>query len=155
MGQLAVVQRKALAICMNLTQTAGRGAMKVATGVLPLDLRLSETAVRALTKIQAKKIPHTLKVTLNDLMQTEQRQTPKHVSPIALAISQLAEIENTTKVSFRLIEPEPDYEEGSLYRSFRPLEYWSRLGSSKSRSKEKRSNNGPDDGSTTKHDFLL
>ena len=49
------------------------------------------------------------------------RTAPRHVSPIALAISQAAEIENITMVSFRLVEPEPDYEEGSLYISLIPL----------------------------------
>ena len=136
MGQLEAQQRKALAICLNFPQTSGREAMEVATGILPLDLRLSETAVRELSKIQAKKMSHPLKATLNDLIQTEPVHAPRHVSPMALAISQAAEMENITKVSFRLIEPEPDYEEGSLYRSLRPPEYWSRLGSSKSRTND-------------------
>ena len=55
---------------------------------------------------------------------------------MALAISEAAEMENITNVSFRLIELEPDYEEGSLYSSLRPPEYWSRLGSSKFRTND-------------------
>jgi len=43
-----------------------------------------------------------------------------------------------TKVSIRLIEPELDYEVDSLYRSRTRPEYWNRLGSSKSRTKDQK-----------------
>ena len=155
-GQLEAVQRKALAICLNLPQTSDREAMEVAAMILPLDLRLSETVFRKLSKIQAKKMSHPQKATLNDMMQTEPIHAPRHVSPMALAICQATEMENTTKVSFRMIEPEKDYEDGSLYRSLRHPEYWSRLGSSKilnqrTRNTGKRSYNGSHDGSTNGH----
>jgi len=132
--RLDAIQRKGLALCLNLPQTSGRETMEVAAGLLPIDLRLEEIAVRELAKIQAKKVTHPLKKKLEDLLQDE--TTPIHVSPLALAVSQAKDVETTTKVSTKLIEPELDYEVGSLYRSRTRPEYWNRLGSSKSRTKE-------------------
>ena len=36
---LESIQRKGLSLCLNLPQNAGREAMDVATGILPIDLR--------------------------------------------------------------------------------------------------------------------
>ena len=59
--RLDEIQRKGLALCLNLPQTSGRETMEVAAGLLPIDLRLEEIAVRELAKIQAKKLTHRLK----------------------------------------------------------------------------------------------
>ena len=132
---LEAIQRKGLALCLDLTQTSGREAMEVTTGVLPLDLRLEEISIRELAKIQAKKVTHPLKQTLVQLQ--EENSPPRHVSPLSLAKCQATDMAKTTGVDTSLIEPELDYEEeGSIYRSRTRPEYWNCLGSSKQRTKE-------------------
>ena len=53
--KLVNIQRKALAICLDLPWTSSRKAMEVAAGVVPLDLRFCEIAIRDVAKIAAKR----------------------------------------------------------------------------------------------------
>ena len=49
------MQKKALALCLHLPVTSSREAMEMAAGMLPLDLRLCEIAIRNTSKIAAKR----------------------------------------------------------------------------------------------------
>ena len=80
-------------------------------------------------------------------MQTDQTYPPIHVSPFSTGNQ--SRMENIMRVSFRLMEPEPDYEEGSLCRSLRPPEYWNRYKDQEILGRDHY--NGSDYGSTTRH----
>ena len=43
---LGMVQRKSLALCLNVPATSSREALEVASGIPPLDLRLTEISIR-------------------------------------------------------------------------------------------------------------
>ncbi|KAH3892495.1 hypothetical protein DPMN_016613 [Dreissena polymorpha] len=68
---LDAVQRKGLSLCLNLPQNAGREAIEEATGILPIDLRLEEIAIREVAKIKAKRITHPMKQKLEELLQND------------------------------------------------------------------------------------
>ena len=63
--KLENIQRKALAICLDLPWTSSTEAMEVAGGVVPLDLRFGEIAIRGIVKIAAKRQDNPLKNQLN------------------------------------------------------------------------------------------
>jgi len=134
---LESIQRQGLSLCLNLPQNAGREAMEVATGILPIDLRLEEIAIREVAKIQAKRITHPMKQKLEELLQND--TPPVHISPLALALSQANDMGKNTGVSVNTIEPEMDYEVGCIRMSRTKPDYWSRLGSSKNRTHEQES----------------
>ena len=46
MKKLEAIQRKALALCLSLPSTAALGALEVAAGIPPLNLRYCEIAIR-------------------------------------------------------------------------------------------------------------
>ena len=46
------------------------------------------------------------------------------------------EMEKVTGIDIQMIEPEPEYEEGNIVMTSSAPKYWSRLGSSKSRTAE-------------------
>ena len=52
--QLNKVQRKCLILCLGIPSTAGLEALEVGAGVVPLDLRREDLAVREITMIMAK-----------------------------------------------------------------------------------------------------
>ena len=52
--QLDKIQRKCLALCLGTPATTGIEALEVEAGIMPLDLRREELAVRELVKIMAK-----------------------------------------------------------------------------------------------------
>ena len=54
-----------MAICLDLPWTSSREAMEVAAGVVPLDLRFCEIAIRDVAKIAAKRQDDPLKNQLN------------------------------------------------------------------------------------------
>ena len=84
--KLENIQRKALAICLDLPWTSSREAMEVAAGVVLLDLRFSEIAIRDVAKIAAKQQDDTLKIQLNKY--TEEF-LDKVETPLGLAMSQV------------------------------------------------------------------
>ena len=61
---LDMVQRKSLAFCLNVPATSSSEALEVASGIPPLDLRLTEIFIREVAKINAKSIDHPLKLQL-------------------------------------------------------------------------------------------
>ncbi|VDI60077.1 Hypothetical predicted protein [Mytilus galloprovincialis] len=50
------LQRKALTLCLDMPSTSGRAALEMEAGVLPIDLRIEEIAIREIAKIQSKSI---------------------------------------------------------------------------------------------------
>ena len=134
----AAVQRKALCMCLRLPLTAGTDVAEVAAGIPPIDLHLTENGIRELAKIQAKSITWPVKTLLNSMTQTEHSQSTTRVaiSPLRLAWTQVKEMEKTTRIGTKMIEPEPKYKEGCVAIISSVQKYWSRLGSSKSRTTE-------------------
>ena len=54
------------------------------------------------------------------------------IGPVNLALSQAAEMQQTTNISINIIQPEPAYSPGDIIRTIQQLaNYWSQLGSSK------------------------
>lgn len=128
------VQRKALALCLSAPSTSSREALEVASGIPPLDLRLTEISIREVAKINAKSVDHPLKLILNQCY--EQEPGSKFIGPLNLALSQATEMQQTTGVSIDMIQPEPAYNPGDLLRTIEQPKYWSQLGSSKNRTNE-------------------
>ena len=128
------VQRKALSLCLGLPSTSSLEAMEVAAGILPLEFRFAETAVRDIAKIQSKSMDKPIKQTLSNCLQSP--AGGRCITPMTLALSQASEMKTLTGVDIEIIEQEMDYEAGSLALTKRLPSYWSRLGSSKSRTQE-------------------
>ena len=51
---LGILQKKALALCLKAPITSSREALEVAYGIPPIDLRLTEIAIREVAKINTK-----------------------------------------------------------------------------------------------------
>ena len=136
--RLAAVQRKALCLCLGLPGTAGTEVLEVAAGLPPLDLYFKQIAIRELAKIQAKSVSRPIKQLLNSLTETNASQEilRQTLSPMRLALTYAKEMERETGIDFRLLEEEPEYEEGCIGMTTSAPHYWSRLGSSKSRTNE-------------------
>ena len=141
------IQKKALALCLKAPITSSREALEVASGIPPINLRLSEIAVREVAKINAKSTDHPLKLQLNQC--TEEETGSRFIGPINLALSQAAEMQQTTNISFNIIQPEPAYNPDDLVRTIQQPNYWSQLGSSKNRTSVQQ-----EMGQTIIHEFL-
>ena len=120
-----------MALCLKAPITSSREALEVASGIPPIDLRLSEIAVREVAKINAKSTDHPLKLQLNQCI--EEEPGSRFIGPINLALSLAAEMQQTTDISINMIQPEPAYNPGDLVRTIQQPNYWSQLGSSKNR----------------------
>ena len=72
------------------------------------------------------------------MTQTEHSQNTIRlaISPFRLALTHAKEMEKITRIDIQMIEPEPEYEEGCVAMTSSAPKYWSRLGSSKSRTTE-------------------
>ena len=71
-------------------------------------------------------------------MTEEQGHDTQHftISPLRLALTQAEEMRKLTEIDIRVIEQELEFEKDSLLMSTKTPVYWSRLGSSKSRTAE-------------------
>ena len=92
---------------------------------------MSEIAVREGAKIDAKRTDHSLKLQLNQCI--GQGPGSRFIRPINLALSQAAEMQQTTNTSINMIQPELAYNPGDLVRTIQQPNYCSQLGSSKNR----------------------
>ena len=54
LSKLESIQRKGLALCLEVPSTSGREALEIEANVLPLDLRFEEMSIREIAKIQSK-----------------------------------------------------------------------------------------------------
>ncbi|MEW8548209.1 MAG: reverse transcriptase domain-containing protein [Candidatus Thiodiazotropha sp.] len=131
--QLNRVQRKCLAVSLGLPSTSGLDAMEVEAGVLPLDLRREDLAVREVTKIIAKdkrqKVAECFDIWKNEV----EGKPEKIVSPFGKAYMQLMDTVSNTGIDITKVEPEFSYMEHLQPTKHTP-EYWNNLGSSKTRS---------------------
>ena len=132
--KLENVQKKALALCLDLPVTASREAMEVAAGVVPLDLRLCEIAIRDTAKIAAKRHDDPLKCCLDRYRDEDVWDSTE--TPMGKAMSQIVEMKTVTGIGVEFMEPEPDFAQNSFVRTREKPSYWSQLGSSKNRSNE-------------------
>ena len=136
-SKLASIQRKALCLCLGLPGTSGTDAVEVAAEVLPLDLHFTQIAIKETAKIQAKSISRPFKCILNKMTEEHRNDTQRlTVSPLRLALTQAEEMRKLTGIDTRIIEQELEFEKDSLRMSSKTPVYWSRLGSSKSRTAE-------------------
>ena len=106
----------------------------MAASILPLDFRFAESAVRDIAKLQSKSMDKPFKQRLSKC--TQSTTTGRFITPMPLALSQADEMKATTGVDISITEQEPDFETGSLALIKRFPIYWSRLGSSKTRTHE-------------------
>ncbi|CAG2257967.1 unnamed protein product [Mytilus edulis] len=128
------VQRKALILCMDMPTTSGREALEVESGVMPIDLRLEQIAIKEIAKIKSKSAQEPIK---QQLVRYEEHDAyDKYPTPMGKALSQAAEMEKQTKININLIEPEFTYRLGETQMTQSKPLYWSRLGNSKSRTNE-------------------
>ena len=132
--KLENVQKKALALCLDLPVTASREAMEVAAGVVPLDLRLCEIAIRDTAKIAAKRHDDPLKYCLDRYR--DEDVWDRTETPMGKSMSQIVEMKTVTGIGVEFMEPEPDFAQNSFVRTREKPSYWSQLGSSKNRSKQ-------------------
>ena len=125
-------------LCLGLLGAAGTETMEVAAGIPPLDLHFRQTYIRELAKIQAKSIRQPIKILLNNMTENDHSQdiSRPSTSPIRLALTYAKEMEKVIGVNIQIMEEEPEYEEGSIGMSASAPQYWSRLGSSKSRTSD-------------------
>ena len=130
--QLNKVQRKCLALCLGIPSTAGLEALEVEAGVVPLDLRREDLAVREITKIMAKDNGQKIAECFKTWKDKTEAQV-KIMSPFRMAYMQLNETISNTGIDIRAVEPEFSYLQYLQPTKKRP-EYWNNLWSSKSRS---------------------
>ena len=127
------VQRKAPSLCLDTYATSGREALEVELGVKPLSIRRQELSIREGAKIISKSDQILIKKCWLDWK--ENITNERFLSPFGKMQLQLGDLSSETGITTFNIEPEFSFEE-SLQPSKRRLEYWDRLGSSKSRTEE-------------------
>ena len=131
--KLEKIQRKGLALCLGCPNTASCEALEVQAGVLPLDLRREELAIRECTKIMAKSNTEPIKQCfLSCQASVEELPREKVTTPMGKMLQQITDMTSSTNLNLNAIEPEMNYLE-YLQPSLRRPEYWSNLGSSKNR----------------------
>ena len=106
------MQKKALALCLDLPVTASREAMEVAAGVVPLDLRFCEIAIRDTAKIAAKRHDDPLKCCLDRYRDEDEWDSTE--TPMGKAMSQIVEMKTVTGIGIEFMEPEPDFAQNSF-----------------------------------------
>ena len=132
--QLDKIQRKCLVLCLGTPATSGIEALEVEAGIMPLDLRREELAVRELVKIMAKDQNEEIAKCFDAWKYQMEESTEKFLSPFNKAFMQLTDVISNTGLDIRSVEPEASYLQ-SLAPSIQRPEYWNNLGSSKSRNK--------------------
>ena len=131
--KLEKILRKGLALCLDCPNTASCEALEVQAGVLPLDLRREELAIRECTKIMAKSNLESIKQCfLSCQASVEELPREKDTTPMGKMLQQITDMTSSTNLYLNTIEPEMSYLE-YLQPSLRRPEYWSNLGSSKNR----------------------
>ena len=121
-------------MCLGVPATASLEALQVEAGVLPLDLRREELAVREFGKICAKQDTQPIKKALKEWEEAQEETTEKYISPFGMMNIQMADMCAYADIVCSTIEPEPDYVD-SLQPTLKRPEYWNNLGSSKNRTK--------------------
>ena len=81
--------------------------MEVTAGVVPLDLRVFDTAIRDTAKIAAKRQEDLLKRYLNRYRDEDVWDSTE--TPLRKAMSQVIEMKTVTGIGIDFMEPEPDF----------------------------------------------
>ena len=130
-SKLEEVQRKGLALCLGAIGTSGREALEVELNVRPLEVRRTELSLRETGRILSKDVDIPIRSSWENWRETE--KTEKYVSLFGKMLLQILEdIKAETGNNQMNLEPDFSFRE-SLYPTINKPEYWSRLGSSKSR----------------------
>jgi hypothetical protein len=126
------VQRKGLALCLDLPTQSGLEALEVVSSILPVDLRREEIAIRQLSKINSYKntIPNKGKLEV----WKEIEEPERHISPLGQMYQQAKDMKTTENIDVNCIEPQYEYQ--GLVSTIHPPDYWRNLGSSKSRTEQ-------------------
>ncbi|MEW8546772.1 MAG: reverse transcriptase family protein, partial [Candidatus Thiodiazotropha sp.] len=128
------VQRRGLAICLGVPATASLEALEVEAGVLPLDLRREELAIREFGKIYAKQDTQPVKQALQHWEEIFEESHERYISPFGKMKVQMADMCSNTDLIINSIEPEANFQD-TLQPAIKRPEYWNILGSSKNRTK--------------------
>ncbi|VDI25109.1 Hypothetical predicted protein, partial [Mytilus galloprovincialis] len=117
---------------IGVSATASLEVLQVMAGVLPLDLRREEMAIRDIARLNS----YSTKIPIrNKIDEWKNKETvDKFISPLGLMLQQAKNMKEETDISIDDIEPE--YQFQGLQASKSPPEYWRTLGSSKNRTKE-------------------
>jgi hypothetical protein len=126
------IQRKGLAYCLGLHNTASKDAVEVLAGVLPLDLRREELSIRECGEIMAKDIRQNIAKSLKSCQDRYGKVREKFQFPFFCMLTQVEDMKSLTTITLNSIETEFSYLEYLQPSRTRP-DYWNNLGSSKSR----------------------
>ena len=91
--------------------TANRDSLEVVSGVLPLDLRFCETAIKDLAKISSKHLTAPIKQQLELYLL---RDHPSSRTPLGKCLELTKLMERDCKFSLLQVEEEPTFEPGCL-----------------------------------------
>jgi len=125
------IQRKGLAMCLDLPTQSSMETLEVISGTLPVDLRREEMAIRQLGKINSYNNIVPIKRKLEEWKEIETPET--HISPLGKMYQQAVDMKKTENIDIESIEPQYEFQ-GLINTVHRP-DYWRNLGSSKTRTK--------------------
>ena len=93
----------------GIPSTAGLEALEVEAGVVPLELRREDMAVREVTKIMAKVNGQKIAECFQTWKATTEEAQEKIMSPFVMAYMQLNSTISNTCIDIRAVEPELSY----------------------------------------------
>ena len=126
------VQKKGVALCLNLPTQSILEALEVVSSTLPVDLRREEIAIRQLGKINSYKNTIPIKRKLEIWKEIEEPE--RQISPLGKMYQQAEDMKTTEHIDVNCIEPQYEYQ--GLVSTIHPPDYWRNLGSSKSTTKQ-------------------
>ncbi|CAG2209981.1 unnamed protein product [Mytilus edulis] len=129
LDKLNEIQRKGLALCLDLPSQSSLEALEVLSGTLPIDLRREEMAIRELGKINS--YSNNVPIKRKFEIWKEEKNPEKFISPLGKMYQQTEDMKDTELVDIDKIEPQYEYQ--GLVSVIRAPDYWRNIGSSKSR----------------------
>ncbi|VDI53589.1 Hypothetical predicted protein [Mytilus galloprovincialis] len=129
LDKLNEIQRKGLALCLDLPSQSSLEALEVLSGTLPIDLRREEMAIRELGKINS--YSNNVPIKRKFEIWKEEENPEKFISPLGKMYQQTEDMKDTELVDINKIEPQYEYQ--GLVSVIRAPDYWRNIGSSKSR----------------------
>ncbi|CAG2213981.1 unnamed protein product [Mytilus edulis] len=129
LDKLNEIQRKGLALCLDLPSQSSLEALEVLSGTLPIDLRREEMAIRELGKINS--YSNNVPIKRKFEIWKEEENPEKFISPLGKMYQQTEDMRDTELVDINKIEPQYEYQ--GLVSVIRAPDYWRNIGSSKSR----------------------
>ena len=134
-SKLEDIQRKGLAMCLGAIGTSGREALEVELNITPLEVRRTELSLREAARILSKDVDVPIRCAWENWLETD--RTEKYMSPFGKMLLQLEDIKAETGNKNLNLEPDFSFRE-TLYPTINKPDYWSRLGSSKSRTQSQK-----------------